>query len=97
MVAAVVLWGWLEKIAGVLRGLFTFKGLSFFLFFFPPVFIMSFDHSQKENMQGGSCLLCNSMWVHTRPWVKKSFDLKQPGSSCFLTNLYVPFPLCALT
>lgn len=39
MVAAVVLWGWLEKIAGVLRGLFTFKGLSFFLFFFFLLFL----------------------------------------------------------
>lgn len=33
MVAGVVLWRWLEKRAGVLRELFTFKGFSFFLFF----------------------------------------------------------------
>lgn len=34
MVAAVVLWGWLEKRAGVLRGCLLLKVSIFFLFFF---------------------------------------------------------------
>lgn len=61
----------------LLKGLKPFKGFSFF--FFSPVFTTCFDHSQKESMQRGWCLLCNSMQVHTRPWVKKKCDLKQPN------------------
>lgn len=90
------MWGWLEKRAGVRRELFTFKG--FFFLFFSPVITTCSDHSQKESMQRGCCLLCNSKKVHTSPWVKKSCDLKQPNIwfFMFVDQALCPFPtLCS--
>lgn len=72
IIAAVILWGWLEKRAGVWRGLFTFEGFFFFFFFF-----LSCDyHSQKESVKRRRCILCNSKQVRTRPWVKKKMWFK---------------------
>lgn len=81
IIAAVILWGRLEKRAGVWRGLFTFEGFFFFFFFF-----LSCDyHSQKESVKRRRCILCNSKQVRTRPWVKKKkCDLKQPNIWFFM-------------